>query len=172
MRRFFGVILVALLSVLLFAPVSAAAEQAPVLSTNDLVENSYKWDGKTVTFQGEVLQDLMERKDGLWMNLSDGNNTAMGVFVPKSVVMPVISRAENYRTSGDTVLVTGTFHRACAQDQGETDIHATTVTVVKPGASKENPLHTDRVIWFLVLLGLLAIVLWLYYRKPTRGTDS
>jgi hypothetical protein len=172
MRRFFGVILVALLSVLLFAPVFAAAEQVPILSTNDLVEHSYAWDGKTVSFQGEVLQGLMVRDDGTWMNLSDGNNTAMGVFAPKDVTMPAISHTEDYRTTGDVVVITGVFHRACAQHEGETDIHATTVTVVKPGAPKENPVHIDRVIWFLVLLGLLAIVLWLYYRKPTRGTDS
>jgi hypothetical protein len=114
----------------------------------------------------------MDRKDGLWMNLSDGNNTAMGVFVPKDITMPTISRAGDYRTTGDVVLITGVFHRACAQHEGETDIHATSVTIVTPGAPKENPVHLDRVLWFLGISGLLAIVLWLYYRKPTRGTDS
>ena len=43
-----------------------------------------------MSFKGEVLQDLMVREDGTWMNLSDGNNTAMGVFVPKDVAMPAI----------------------------------------------------------------------------------
>ena len=127
MKRFLVVLVVIALAVLSVSPVVATAEQPPVLSTNDLVENSYAWDGKTVSFKGEVLQDLMARKDGTWMNLSDGNNMAMGVFVPKGVTMPAISRTEDYRTVGDIVLITGVFHRTCVQHEGETDIHATTV---------------------------------------------
>ncbi|MHB8070763.1 MAG: hypothetical protein ACYDHF_02230 [Candidatus Cryosericum sp.] len=166
MKRFLVVLVVVALAVLNFAPAAASAEQPPVLSTNDLVENSYKWDGKTVSFKGEVLEDLMERKDGLWMNLSDGNNTAMGVFVPKDVAMPVIDHTESYRTIGDVVLITGVFHRTCIQHEGETDIHATSVTVVTPGSTKANPIRSDRVVIFAVLVVLLAVVLWLYYRKP------
>lgn len=166
MKRLLVVLVVIALAVLSVSPALANAEQPPVLSTNDLVENSYKWDGKTVSFKGEVLEDLMERKDGVWMNLSDGNNTAMGVFVPKDVAMPVIDHTEGYRTVGDTVLITGVFHRTCVQHEGETDIHATSVTVVTPGSVRANPIHSDRVVWFAVLVVLLGVVLWLYYRKP------
>ncbi len=169
MKRLLVVLVVIALSVLSVCPAFANAEQPPVLSTSDLVENSYKWDGKTVSFKGEVLQDLMVRADGTWMNLSDGNNTAMGVFVPRGVTMPVISRTEDYRTVGDVVVITGIFHRVCVQHQGETDIHATSVTIATPGSTKSNPIHLDRVVWFVVLAGLLGLVVWLYYRKPTDG---
>jgi hypothetical protein len=104
------------------------------------------------------------------MNLSDGNNTAMGVFVPKGAAMPVISHTENYRTVGDVVFITGVFHRACVQHDGETDIHAVSVTVLMPGSTKENPIHLDRVVWLVVLAGLLGLVMWFYYRKPARWT--
>jgi hypothetical protein len=171
MKRLLVVLVVIALALLNTAPVVANAEQPPVMSTNDLVENSYKWDGKTVSFKGEVLEDLMERKDGVWMNLSDGNNTAMGVFVPKDVAMPVIDHTESYRTVGDVVLITGVFHRTCIQHEGETDIHATSVTVVTPGAVRANPIHSDRVVLFAVLVVLLGIVLWLYYRKPADTTQ-
>jgi hypothetical protein len=170
MKKLSAVMVVVVLLVLLLAPASVAAEQAPLLSTNDLVENSYAWDGKIVSFKGEVLQDLMVREDGTWMNLSDDNNMAMGVFVPKDVTMPPISRTEDYRTVGDVVLITGVFHRTCVQHEGETDIHAMSVTIVTPGSTKANPIHLDRVVWFLVLVGLLGLVMWLYYRKPTDGT--
>jgi len=169
MKRFFVALMVIALMVLNTIPAAANAEQPPVLSTNDLVENSYTWDGKTVSFKGEVLQDLMVREDGTWMNLSDGNNTAMGVFVPKGVAMPAISRTEDYRTVGDVVLITGVFHRVCAEHEGETDIHATSVTIVTPGSTKANPIHVNRVVWFIVLAGLLGLVMRLYYRKPTDG---
>jgi len=171
MNRLCVVLTVVVLAVLIVAPVPASAGQPPLSSTTELVEDSYKWDGKTVSFKGEVLQDLMVRKDGTWMNLSDGNNTAMGVFVPKDVAMPVISHVEDYRTVGDVVLITGVFHRVCVQHEGETDIHAVSVTVLTPGSTKANPIHLDRVVWFAVLAGLLGLVMWLYYRKPARGTE-
>jgi hypothetical protein len=170
MKKLCVVLAVMALAVLIFAPVPVRAGQPLLLSTTELVEDSYKWDGKTVSFKGEVLQDLMVREDGTWMNLSDGNNTAMGVFVPKDVAMPVIARVEDYRTIGDVVLVTGVFHRVCVQHQGETDIHALNVTVVTPGSPRENPIHLDRVVWVVVLSGLLGLVMWLYYRKPARAT--
>jgi len=170
MNRLCVVLTVVVLAVLIIAPVPVRAGQPPLLSTTELVEGSYKWDGKTVSFKGEVLQELMVRKDGTWMNLSDGNNTAMGVFVPKDVAMPVISHAEDYRTVGDVVLVTGVFHRACVQHEGETDIHAVSVTVLTLGSTKANPIHLDRVVWLVVLAGLLGLVMWFYYRKPARGT--
>jgi len=169
MKRLWVALTVVALAVLIFAPVPVRAGQPLLLSTTELVENSYKWDGKTVSFKGEVLQDLMVRGDGTWMNLSDGNNTAMGVFVPKDVAMPVIARVEDYRTIGDVVLVTGVFYRVCVQHQGETDIHALNVTVVTPGSPRENPIHLDRVVWLAVLSGLLGLVMGLYYRKPGRG---
>lgn len=171
MKRLCAVLTIMALGVLIVTPVSASAGQPPVLSTTELVENSYKWDGKTVSFKGEVLQDLMVREDGTWMNLSDGNNTAVGVFVPKGVAMPAISRTEEYRTVGDVVLITGVFHRVCVQHQGETDIHAVSVTVLTPGSTKANPIHLDRVVWFVVLAGLLGLVMWLYYRRPACGTE-
>lgn len=170
MKRLGVVLTVVALAVLIVAPVPVSAGLPPVLSTTELVENSYKWDGKTVSFKGEVLQDLMVRMDGMWMNLSDDNNTAMGVFVPTDVVMPTVSRVEDYRTIGDVVLITGVFHRVCVQHEGETDIHAASVTVLTPGSPRENPIHIDRVVWLVVLAGFLGLAMWLYYRKPARGT--
>lgn len=172
MKRLCAVLMIVALTVLIVTPVSASAGQPPVLSTTELVENSYKWDGKTVSFKGEVLQDLMVREDGTWMNLSDGNNTAVGVFVPKGVAMPAISRTEEYRTVGDVVLITGVFHRVCVQHQGETDIHAVSVTVLTPGSTKANPIHLDRVVWFVILAGLLGLVMWLYYLKRHREREQ
>ncbi len=171
MKRLTVVLVAIALATLCIAPAVASAAQPPVLSTSDLVENSYTWDGKVVSFRGEVLEDLMERSDGLWMNLSDGNNTAMGVFVPTGVAMPTIEHTGDYRTVGDIVLITGVFHRTCVQHEGETDIHATSVTVVTPGYAKSNPLNSDRILLFAVLVMLLAVVLWLYYRKSS-GTSE
>jgi len=164
----------AAVAMLLFSlvPGCTLAAEPPLVTTTQLVEQSTVWDGKTVSFEGEVLEDVLARADGTWLNLSDGNNTAMGIFVPKTVSMPAISWAEDYRTIGDTVLVTGVFHRACVEHEGETDIHALSVVVVRQGSTKENPIHRDRVVWLIVLALALAVVMWLYYRKPGENPSA
>lgn len=172
MKRSGVIIGILFVSLILVSVLPVSAAEPPVLSTNELVENSYKWDGKTVSFRGEVLQDVMKRADGTWINLSDGNNTAMGVFVPAGVALPPLSWTETYRTQGDTVLVTGIFHRACPQDQGETDIHAASVRIVAEGHEKSNPVQSGRIVWFFVLAALLALVLWLYYRTPRHRSEA
>ena len=48
MKRLCAVLMIVALTVLIVIPVLATAGQPPVLSTTELVENSYKWDGKTV----------------------------------------------------------------------------------------------------------------------------
>lgn len=167
-----AVVLICLGFLLGAATRACTAAEPPLLSTTDLVEHSYQWDGKAVAFRGELLEEVMKRSDGVWLNLSDGNNTAMGVFVPAGVTLPDLVWAENYRTTGDTVYITGIFHRACAAHQGETDIHATSVTVVAQGHSKPNPIRPDRVVWFFVLAMALAVILRLYYhpqRSAGRG---
>jgi len=45
------------------------------------------------------------------------------------------------------------------------------VTVLTPGSTKANPIRRDRVMWLVVLAGLLGLVMQLYYRKPARGTE-
>ncbi len=169
MKRCAAACVAATTLLLVLVPGHTLAEQPPLVTTTDLVEQSASWDGKIVSFKGEVLEDVLARSDGTWMNLSDGNNSAMGVFVPKAVAMPAISWTEDYRTIGDTVLVTGVFHRACVEHQGETDIHALSVVVVRQGSTKDNPVQRDRVVWLIVLALALAVVMWFYYHKPSEN---
>ncbi|MEN6387795.1 MAG: hypothetical protein ABFD13_02720 [Candidatus Cryosericum sp.] len=166
MKRRIAVYLGMTILLLALVPGHVLAQEPPLVTTTELVEHSASWDGKTVSFRGEVLEDVLARSDGTWLNLSDGNNSAMGVFIPRTVSMPVISWTEDYRTIGDTVVVTGVFHRACADHQGETDIHATSVVVTAQGSTKDNPIHRDRVVWLIVLGLALVVVMWFYYRKP------
>jgi hypothetical protein len=168
MKRRITAYLSVVIVLLALAPAYVLAEEPPLVTTTELVEHSVDWDGKTVSFEGEVLEDVLARSDGTWLNLSDGNNSAMGVFVPRTVFMPVISWTEDYRTIGDAVVVTGVFHRACTDHQGETDIHATSVVVVTQGSTKDNPIHRDRVVWLIMLSLTLVVVMWLYYRKPDK----
>lgn len=79
-----------------------------------------------------------------------------------------ISFCGGYKGRGDTVRVTGVFHRACPEHGGDTDIHATTLLLVEKGFSFSH--HFDYAK-LTVVLGLLAICLamWFLRRHKIRA---
>lgn len=123
--------IVPLLVLLLFlVPLSARAENQTVTST-ELIENASELDGDTVSYSGEVVGDILYRGDYAWINVSDGAN-AIGIYIPASEAKK-IEFAGRYRVVGDTVSLTGTFHRACSEHGGDMDIHADTIEVSAKG---------------------------------------
>jgi len=120
---------------LFILPVSAKAETRIVTST-DLIENASALDGDTVVYSGEVVGDILSRGDYAWINVSDGANS-IGIYIPKSQAEK-IEHVGRYRVVGDTVSLTGTFHRACAEHGGDMDIHADFINVTKSGYTEED----------------------------------
>lgn len=134
--KFFKTVL-ALLMLLFILPISANAKSKSVSST-DLIENASALDGKTVSYSGEVVGDILQRGDYDWINVSDGAN-AIGIYLPASEAKK-IGYAGRYRVVGDTVFLTGTFHRACAQHGGDMDIHTDKINVTEKGHTvKDEP---------------------------------
>ena len=58
----------------------------------------------------------------------------------------------DYDHTGDSVLVTGVFHVACDEHGGDMDIHATSLEVIEPGATRQHPLE-----WYKGVVGLGAL---------------
>jgi hypothetical protein len=94
----------------------AAYSFAETLSSAELIENSKKYDGKTVTYIGEVIGDIMRRGNFSWVNISDGEN-AIGVWMSADMAK-TIKFTGNYKSKGDKLKVTGIFNRACIQHEG------------------------------------------------------
>lgn len=130
--RFFAVSV--LISLALLLPAAAAH----TVSSTELIENAAKYDGQRVTYCGEAVGDILRRGSHAWVNLSDGANS-IGVYLPYSQVRK-IQHLGKYRVTGDTVILTGTFHRACAEHGGDLDIHASDIRIVKPGNFQKDPL--------------------------------
>lgn len=124
-----------LLVISFLLPIGANAENQPVTSTT-LIESASELDGDTVSYSGEVIGDILYRGDYAWINVSDGAN-AIGIYIPASEAKK-IEYVGRYRVVGDTVSLTGTFHRACAQHGGDLDIHADTIGIVRPGHTVED----------------------------------
>lgn len=126
---------IALLLVLLLLPTSAKAAAEAVTST-ELIEDALTLNGKTVTYRGEVIGDILYRGDHAWIQVSDGTN-AIGCYIPAAQAN-TITTVGRYRIVGDTVELTGTFHRDCPEHGGDLDIHSDAIMVLNKGHGTED----------------------------------
>lgn len=144
----------------LVSPVSAKAAAVPVSSTQ-LIEEASKLDGKTVSYKGEVIGDIMDRGNYAWINVSDGTN-AIGIYIPAAEAKK-IQYVGRYCVVGDTVSLTGTFHRACAEHGGDLDIHTDSITVTAKGYQTENKpsallTAAAGIAFLLALAGIILVI--------------
>ena len=153
-------ILIAALALTLTLPVLAA-------SGNELVENANMLDGQIVSFEGEVIGDIMNRGDHAWLNVNDGTR-AIGIWAKKDQLNN-IDRIGDYFNKGSVIKVVGVFHRACAQHGGDLDIHAEEITVLVKGYPIKHPIPGWKIplAWALLIitLGVHLIFVWLK-RRP------
>lgn len=127
-----------------------------------LLEKQQELDGTTITFSGEVIGQPIHDKKGVFVNVMDHEFNALGVYLNPSDLSQ-LKHFGRYSSRGDYIQVTGVFHKICLQHGGDTDLHATTVTIKKPGeAIPEKPITPVK--WVISLL-LPFLVLFLYLSK-------
>jgi hypothetical protein len=134
------------------------AEAAPVVSSEELLNEPDKYDGKTVTYQGEVIGDIMLRGEDAWVNVRD-KGAAIGVFCSKQLVEG-IKHQGSYGFQGDIISLTGVFNRSCPQHGGDTDIHSEKIVIIREGGKISHPIEPQKVkagIFLPVLAFVLAI---------------
>ncbi len=128
---------------------SAYPGYAEVTGSLDLINRAKEHDGKLVTCQGEVIGDIMPRADHVWLHVNDGY-IAVSVWAEKELVQE-IKYSGDYRATGDTVEVSGIFHRSCLEHGGDLDIHAQRIILLRSGVVLKNPLTSKK-----AQIGLLA----------------
>lgn len=134
------------------------------VSSAGLTRNTPEYDGKEIIYEGEVIGEVMKRRDGVWVNINDGENV-VGVWMPPGSA-DIIGYAGNYKARGDTLRVMGRFNRVCSVHGGDLDIHAASVQKLKSGwqvqeniiPAKRNLLIILSVILCLVLILRILIV--------------
>lgn len=137
-----------------------------------LVEKGVSYDGKTVVISGEVIGDILYRKNCVWLNVLSPEGTAIGVKATQNQ-LPAIKMTGNYRQHGDTVSVTGTFSRFNKEELGETMLLADQITLTAPGYLTETPVSLKKALLACSLLlvsfilGFLYTKLFLVQRKQT-----
>ena len=146
------------------------------------------WNGKTVTFHGEAIGEVMIRGDYAWVHLNDdaymeknveegaklaGYNSGMAVWVPAALTKTVDTYGD-YKHEGSIVEITGTFNAACKEHGGDMDIHATSLKVLRVGHVVDDPVPAWKAALAAGLMLLAGGLYWLERRtrnriNPNRG---
>jgi len=138
---------------------------AQPISSTDLINNAKLYDGKLVSYEGEIIGDVMKRGANAWININDAEN-AIGVWVSAFLLKGIIYTG-SYKSFGDKVEVTGVFNRACPEHGGDLDIHAQLLRKVNPGRMRPEKLNPDKRNQAIILLGLLISV-WILSRLKRK----
>lgn len=160
-KIFTGLILILMITGLY----SGICEAQDTVNLNDLVENGSSFDGKMVTVQGEALGEAMERGGYAWVNISDPTNV-MGIWM-KAEDAKKIKFFGDYKHKGDTIKVSGVFHRACREHGGDMDIHGDAVDIVEQGHQVKEAIDTRKIAAGLILT-FTALILAGFYFKSKR----
>lgn len=144
-----------LLFLFFILPITCLAQP---LSSTELINNAKSCDGRIVSYEGEVIGDVMKRATGAWININDGEN-AIGIWGSSSLAKDIIYTG-SHKSFGDKVEVTGIFHRACPEHGGDLDIHAQSLRKINSGRSKQERLNPDKRNQVIILSGVL-ILIWI-----------
>jgi len=138
---------------------------AQSVSSSELINNAKQYDGKVVSYQGEVIGEVMPRGDFAWANINDGKN-AVGIWMTAAQASE-ISFAGSYKAKGDWFEVEGVFNRSCPQHGGDLDIHARSVIKKIAGRAVAEKLNPDKKQLAIILAVILAVIwiLMLFIRR-------
>jgi len=125
------------------------------VSSKELIDNTKEMNGKTVVYTGEVVTAIMDRGENSWINLNDGDN-AIGIWCARDLTRQ-ITYIGNYKNRGDIVEVEGVFNCACPVHNGDLDIHAGSLKIVKAGYLIKKQLNIKMVIMSVILF-ILAFI--------------
>lgn len=139
----------------------------------DLSNADSYYDKQTVQITGEVVGDIIDARDGMvWVTLSEASNSSnasIAVLMTRESASH-IDTLGRYGTTGTMLQVRGVFHLACPEDQGLSDVHATSVAVVAKGVHHANEFRPEAfaVGAALTVIGFALMGLFRYLRERQR----
>ncbi len=153
-------ILIVVWTVALVIPCSA--ENIGSRTAAELIENGKLLDGSEVSMTVEMIGDVMSRGEFAWVNGLDSTG-AMGFWIPSDQASKV-KVLGNGKFKGDTVRISGIFHRACQEHGGDMDIHVSYLAIIKPGYSFTRKIPDEKIRWS-VLLTVTGLIIGGFYYK-------
>jgi len=176
----------AALLALCIAPAWAAEAPIPKNdpSSGQLVEKNKQYNGTRVTFTGEAIGEVMVRGDYAWIHLNDdaymernveegaklgGYNSGMAIWVPAALTKQIDTYGD-YKHEGSIVQISGTFNAACKEHGGDMDIHADSVTMIRPGHVVVDPVPGWKAALAAGLALLAGALYWIERKTRNRVT--
>lgn len=146
------------------------------------------WNGRTVTFHGEAIGEVMVRGDYAWIHLNDdaymvrnveegaklgGYNTGIAVWIPAELTTRIDTYGD-YQHEGSIVEIEGVFNGACKEHGGDMDIHATSLKALRAGHIVVDPVRPWKAGLAVTLAAAAGVLFWLerkyrYVVRPNRG---
>lgn len=166
---------------------TTVAEETPnLVNPNQLPDSSFLYDaditdlanadsfynGQTIQTTGEAVGDRIaseDEYDNYWITLQkqDAVNPDCVSVLMNRAQADLIDTYGDFQHNGTTVQVRGTFNLVCKNHQGQSDIHASEVHIIKPGsvAEKEvNPIILTAGI-LSVIVGVLLLIFYNYRKE-------
>lgn len=138
---------------------------AQSISSNELITHAKQYDGKSITYSGEAIGEVMPRGGFAWVNINDGGN-AIGVWM-NAALAKEINWTGTYKSRGDILEIDGIFHRACLEHGGDLDIHAQALRKISGGKIVNHKFNFLKAELIFILSGALFLIwiLGLFRRK-------
>jgi hypothetical protein len=137
------------------------------------------FDGRSVTYVGELVGDLLHRRGGAWVQVNDddyalvhgplpahrehaGTNSSLAVWLPDDTLGQVTGLGRP-GLRGDVVRIEGMIVRTDPEDGGGLTLRARRLQVLRPSEAIEEPFDAGRAALALGSF-LLAGILWVHRR--------
>ena len=134
-------------------------------SIGAIAGQSSLYDNRIVQVEGEVIGDKVAAGNGYnWVELAsiDENDTANISVLLSEDQAGQIDRYGKYGVMGTILQVRGTYHQACDEHDGLSDIHATNSSVVSAGEDHPDSFDLQAFIPGLVTIGIGVILLLVF----------
>lgn len=132
-------------------------------------------DGSAVRFAGEVVGEPVNAESGLkWVSVNDSSGQSIAVLLTQDQLAGIDAFGD-YQHTGTQVEVTGVYHVACGEHQGELDVHVAQIEITSPGSAREHAVDRDTLVMALALtvIGLLLVVTYaVLSRRAGKKEDA
>ena len=134
----------------------------------ELFENSEKYNGKSVVIEGEAIGEIIGKGEEKWVNIKDEfEDFAIGVVINEKDAEK-IEYLGRYRVKGDILRIEGIYNVNCLKHQGERDIHAVKIEVIKKGEKLKEEINFEKIVLCFILLLITIFSMFLAGKRASR----
>ncbi len=129
------------------------------VDVRSLLSAGKRQDGSDVVFTGEAVGSPIIADEGhVWVNVKNAG-AMVGVYMSTELAGQIAHYA-TYEQTGDMITVQGIYNLACADHNGELEVHAEQVEVNAQGESWTNPVNpATYVVGIVLIVAGLALTL-------------